>query len=246
MALPVEYIILGLGNIDPDYKYTRHNAGSIFINYLANAIAMTSNPAGAADGSYPKPVFVRRTDLSADIHDITFNLSATSSIRVVLAKPLTGMNDSGLAAQKLLVHYGMTDLAVVAKKLIVVFDDINQLPGSIAVQDGGDLKSVQGHKGVESIATAINTNNFIRFRIGIGRPTAPVTVVNYVLTQFTKENKEMDLLGYSLQQLVEALRHLADTRDLKSTKKKYANSLKLPKNLPTMAGLEFPVETHGF
>jgi len=104
--------------------------GYIFIDYLANTIALaqgqtTENP----------PRFYRRLDLSADIRDTIFtstseNGSITNSFRVILMKPLTAMNESGLAVQKVLQHFAVSD----TKKLIVVADDLNTLPGTLMTQ----------------------------------------------------------------------------------------------------------------
>lgn len=99
------------------------------------------------------------------------------------------MNESGVAVKKIMDFYQITD----PKKVIVVSDDINTLPGSLAIQDGGDLKSLAGQKGQESIATVLGTTNFIRFRLGVGKPLSgsPTTIPQWVLGPFGRDNKEM-------------------------------------------------------
>ncbi|TPX69633.1 hypothetical protein SpCBS45565_g02289 [Spizellomyces sp. 'palustris'] len=211
--------------------------------------------------NYVTPKFARKSDVVADVHDVIFKLAPDDvfpsqtvaarasgkkgelkTFRLLLVKPLTGMNNSGLAVSKIISTYGIKNPG---KQLIVVFDDMNTLQGSIAVQNGGDLRAIQGHKGVESIAAYLKTADFIRFRIGIGRPAANIPVTSYVLSSFEKENKEMDYFGHALDLTAQALQFFAATGDIKETKKKFANSKKLPKNLRKMEGLVFPIEITG-
>ncbi|RKO84339.1 peptidyl-tRNA hydrolase-domain-containing protein [Blyttiomyces helicus] len=210
--------------------------------------------------TYVRPQFRRRKELGADVHDVLFTLhpddmfsspevaaavrdagasGKLKTFRIILAKPLVGMNLSGHAVAKLLAAY---PLASIQKQLILIFDDLNTLPGSIALQSGGELRSAQGHKGAESVVEAIGTSDFVRFRIGIGRPTPPLQVASYVLQPFSKEAREMDLLGHALDLSAQALQHYAGGSDFKATKKKFASSRKIPKNLRKMEGLIFPVE----
>ncbi|GES74284.1 aminoacyl-tRNA hydrolase [Rhizophagus clarus] len=213
--------------------------GYIFIDYLANAIALaqglTENP----------PRFYRRLDLSADVRDTLFtceNGSITNSFRVILIKPLTAMNESGNAVQKVLQHFSVND----TKKLIVAADDLNTLPGTLMIQSGGDLSAMKGHKGLENIVSKIGTE-FTRFRLGIGRPTSKTTEISqWVLTPFEKENREMDLFGHLLHLTTQALYDYSGHKDLKRVKKKFAHNRKLPNKLTEMNSLVFPVDTHGF
>ncbi|KAG0207621.1 hypothetical protein BGX33_006748, partial [Mortierella sp. NVP41] len=201
MARPVDYLLVGLGNPGNEYTTTRHNAGFLFIDYIANVMAL--------DQKWPTPpVYQRRMNLSADVQDIVFSYqkgSVSNSLRIVLVKPLTYMNESGVAVKKVMDFYQLTD----PKKVIVVSDDINTLPGSLAIQDGGDLKSLAGQKGQESIGAVLGTTNFIRFRLGVGKPlsNSPTTIPQWVLGSFSRENKEMDLfmwlMGHTTQALLE-------------------------------------------
>ncbi|CAG8458537.1 1648_t:CDS:2 [Diversispora eburnea] len=226
MSRPVDYIIAGLGNPEPEYANTRHNAGYIFIDYLANVMTLTQgevqNP----------PVFYRRIDLSADVRDTIFNITnetgtsiGSNSIRVILMKPLIAMNESGLAIQKVMRNYNFTNL----KKLIVVADDLNTLPGILMIQGGGDLAAMKGHKGLENIVSKIDS----------------ISITQWVLGQFSKENREMDLFGHLLQLTTQALKDYNIHQDLKRVKKKYAQAKKLPNKLNEMNSLIFPVDVHG-
>jgi PTH1 family peptidyl-tRNA hydrolase len=160
---PVNYVIVGLGNIGSEFEETRHNAGTIFINYLSNALELSK-------GSTKAPVFQRMPHLSADVLDTTLEVTSnnvSNSLRVVLMKPLTMMNDAGSAVQKVLLNYGITESATIKQRLLVVADDLNTLPGSLSIQIGGTLRSLAGHKGVESICQQLNTTDFVRYGLYI-------------------------------------------------------------------------------
>ncbi|KAI8588799.1 peptidyl-tRNA hydrolase-domain-containing protein [Geranomyces variabilis] len=239
----VDFVVVGLGNPGPEYAASRHNVGYIFCDYLATCIALQRSPQSVPT----RPRFVRRGDLMADVHDVEIELpssspqKASTAVRVLLVKPLTGMNDSALAVTNVLRTYGVANPA---KQLICVFDDLNTLLGSIQLQNGGDLRSLSGHKGVESIYALYPA--FIRFRVGIGRPDSPATsIVGHVLGAF-QQGKEMDLLGFALDQCARALQMMvALGGDTKDAKKTYAMSKKVPKNLAKLESLTFPVETVG-
>ncbi|CAG8531124.1 1003_t:CDS:2 [Ambispora leptoticha] len=238
MSRPVDVVVAGLGNPEIQYATTRHN------DYLANAMQSSQEENNAV-----KPVFYRRFDLAADIRDTIFSTktengssSVTKSLRVVLVKPLMNMNESGVPVQRVLQYYGITD----TKKLIVVCDDLNTLPGSLMIQGGGLLAAMQGHKGIESIANVLGTTEFIRFRLGIGRPpNESTTITQWVLGSFTKENREMNLFGHLLHLTTHALYDYSIHQDLKKIKKKYAQSKKLPNKLKEMESLIFPIDLHG-
>ncbi|KAG2176558.1 hypothetical protein INT44_007221 [Umbelopsis vinacea] len=238
---PVNYVIVGLGNIGSEYKETRHNAGYIFIDYLSNALEL-------ANGSTAAPVFQRLPHLQADVLDTTLmvsNQNVTNSLRVLLVKPLTMMNDAGSAVKKILQQYEISG-ADIKQRLIVIADDLNTLPGCLSIQIGGTLKSLAGHKGIESICRELETTDYVRFRLGIGRPIQGMTIPNWVLSNFTREKNEMNLFGYVLEQTAAALQEFALTNDLPKVKKKYTSSKKIPKNMTDMISLNFPVQTNEF
>ncbi|KAF9351723.1 hypothetical protein BGX34_000396 [Mortierella sp. NVP85] len=236
---PVDYLLVGLGNPGPEYTTTRHNAGFLFIDRLAYVMAV--------DQQWPTPPFFqRRMNLPADVRDVVYSFqkgNVTNSLRIVMAKPLTFMNESGTAVQQLMRFYQVTD----PKKLIVISDDINTLPGALAIQDGGDLKSLAGQKGQESIATALGTTSFIRLRLGVGKPPSgsPMTIPQWVLGPFGRENKEMDLFSWLMGHTTEALLYYVQTNDLKDCRKKFAKSRKLPAKLESPETLVYPVLIDG-
>ncbi|KAG0361666.1 peptidyl-tRNA hydrolase [Gamsiella multidivaricata] len=236
---PVDYLLVGLGNPGQEYTTTRHNAGFLFIDYLANVMALDQK------WRVP-PVFQRRMALSADVHDVVFSYqkgSVSNSLRIVFAKPLTYMNESGVAVKKIMDFYQITD----PKKLIVISDDINTLPGALAIQDGGDMKSLAGQKGQESIATVLGTTNFIRFRLGVGKPPSgsPTTIPQWVLGPFSREGKEMDLFYFLMGHTTQALLDFVQTNDLKLCRKKFTKSKKIPSGLVPTESLISPIHIEG-
>ncbi|KAF9977353.1 hypothetical protein BGZ73_006222 [Actinomortierella ambigua] len=172
-----------------------------------------------------------QTRHNADVHDVVFAYekgNVKNSLRIVLAKPFTYMNDSGKAVAKLVQEYRITDIK---RQVLVISDDINTLPGSLTIQDGGDLKSLAGQKGQESIATELKTTQFIRFRLGVGKPPSgsAITIPQWVLGPFSTEKREMDLFAYLMGHTTQALFSLVQTNDLAACRKKFAKSSKMPK-----------------
>ncbi|KAF9109609.1 hypothetical protein BGX27_007410 [Mortierella sp. AM989] len=234
-ARPLDFLLVGLGNPGNEYTTTRHNAGFLFIDYLATVMALDQK------WTTP-PVFQRRMNLSADVRDVVFSYqkgNVSNSLRIVFAKPLTFMNESGVAVKKIMDFYQVTD----PKKLIVVSDDINTLPGALAIQDGGDMKSLAGQKGQESIAAVLGTTSFVRFRLGIGKPPSgsPTTIPQWVLGPFSRENKEMDLFAFLMAHTTQALLDFVQTNDLKLCRKKFTKSKKIPSGLVPTDSLISPV-----
>lgn len=148
------WLVIGLGNPGRDYERSRHNMGFLVIDELARR-------AGA-----------RVTEKAAK--------SLTGRMRVgehelVLAKPQTMMNLSGLAAKALRAKY---DVAL--ERTLVVHDDLDHPFGRLRIRKGG---SSAGNHGIDSVIGSFGTPDFIRFRVGIGRP--PGDGVDYVLSPFT-------------------------------------------------------------
>ena len=115
--------------------------------------------------------------------------------RIVLAQPLTFMNNSGVAAASL-----VRSLKIPLKNLVVVCDDIDLPIGRIRIKRKGGSG---GHKGLESIIQYLKSNEFPRLRIGIGRPSQGMDPKEYVLQDFTKEEnllvkKAVDKAGEAL------------------------------------------------
>lgn len=149
------FIIAGLGNPGQRYENTRHNIGFKVIDLLS----LTHN------------IALKNKDIYA------VGEGFIEGKKVILLKPLTFMNKSGFAIKRLSQRLKIFDLT---NKLIVVHDDLDIDIGNLKIKKGG---SSGGHKGVESIINELGFKDFIRVKIGIGRP-AGIPVDEYVLSDF--------------------------------------------------------------
>jgi PTH1 family peptidyl-tRNA hydrolase len=177
-------LIVGLGNPGAKYAGNRHNIGFMCVDRFAQ----DNNLSFTRSSSRAKIAEGRIAG-----HDI------------VLAKPQTFMNDSGTSVGGLVRKF-----KVKVENLIVINDDLDLPLGRIRIRLGG---SSAGHKGINSIVQHIGNQEFIRIRIGIGRPNGQETaqngedeVISHVLSDFTAEEKEL------MQQVIpcvsEALQYL--------------------------------------
>jgi PTH1 family peptidyl-tRNA hydrolase len=98
---------------------------------------------------------------------------------VALAVPTTYMNDSGAAAHSLVSRYGIDDPTA----LIVVHDELDLPPGTVRIKAGGGLA---GHNGLRSLEAHLHTTDFLRVRIGVGKPTSAAQGANHVLSRPSK------------------------------------------------------------
>ena len=163
---PPEWIVLGLGNPGDRYANTRHNVGDDAVRLVGQRVS-TSFKAGKNDA------FVAETRISDQ--------------RCVLAIPITFMNESGRAAASLIKRFGLTD----PSKLIVVHDELDLEPGDTRLKMGGGLA---GHNGLRSIAHHLGTNDFLRVRIGVGRPPSADRGADWVLSKVPQRSRpELDI-----------------------------------------------------
>lgn len=170
-----KYLIVGLGNPGKQYAKTRHNVGFMVVDRLAE-IYHTSLRAGKGDY------------LISD----TLRLESTE-VELILSKPLTYMNNSGLAVRHALDYYKFE-----LERLLVISDDF-QLPfGKLRLRASG---SEGGHNGLRSIIDHLGTMDFPRLRLGIGEAAAP-DKADYVLAPFSKA--EHDLLVEMVQKACDA------------------------------------------
>jgi PTH1 family peptidyl-tRNA hydrolase len=139
---PFDWLIVGLGNPGKDYARTRHNVGQEVVTELGR----------------------RRGDtMRAGRDNALVAESRLGEERVVLAFPLTYMNDSGQAVRALVRRYGIDD----PTHLVVVQDELDLPPTVVRVKAGGGLA---GHNGLRSIVQHLGTRDFLRVRIGVGKP----------------------------------------------------------------------------
>ncbi len=156
-----KYLIFGLGNPGKQYEASRHNVGFMAVDRLAARWQIE----------------MRRHRKNAQTGEGKFD-----GIPVVLAKPQTFMNNSGLSVGPLQRLY-----AIEANRLLVVYDDLDLAFGRIRLRAGG---GAAGHHGMESIIAKLSTREFPRLRIGIGRPKHEgEEVIDFVLTDFHGSDK---------------------------------------------------------
>jgi peptidyl-tRNA hydrolase, PTH1 family len=151
-------LIVGLGNPGIEYQFTPHNLGFLAVDRIANNLGIE----------------IRNRQCRA----LTAR-SVIASEPVVLAKPETFMNLSGLSVRELAAEHQVD----VQKDLIVIYDELDLLLGTIRIRQRG---SSAGHNGMESILGALGTDEFLRIRLGIGPDRKLTDSVKYVLTPFRK------------------------------------------------------------
>ena len=154
-------IIVGLGNPGRKYERTRHNAGFMAVEELARSL---------------------RIELSLEKCHALLGKGALGTEKVVLAQPQTFMNDSGRSVAALL-----KDAYASAADLIVLHDELDLVAGTVRVKFGGGHG---GHNGLRSIIEYLGTADFIRVRIGVGRPLPGMDTADYVLSPFFAEERE--------------------------------------------------------
>jgi len=170
-------LIVGLGNPGEKYKKTRHNLGFIVVDALLQKLTPAKKTVWQEDK--------KSNSLIAKVGDL------------ILVKPQTFMNASGYAVRKLITNYQLP-----ITNLWVVHDNVDLPLGKIKIRLGG---AAAGHHGVESIIEQLGTDQFVRFRLGIGHPGrgADALVERYVLREFDVNEKTE--LKQMIKKAVEAI-----------------------------------------
>lgn len=169
--------IIGLGNPGYEYANTRHNVGFMVVDYLQNF--------------YGFPPYKR-----ANSNLLTFGKILNTE--VYLVKPQTYMNLSGLGVKEFIEKF-----AFAPEELFVIHDDLDLPIGTIRIKFNG---KDGGHNGIKSIIKEINTSNFYRLRIGIGKPQDKDQIVEYVLGKFNdNELKIIERILQSSHQIIETI-----------------------------------------
>ena len=154
-------IIVGLGNPEEKYLKTFHNMGYIAVGDVASKLN----------------VKFKKKECEA------FTAEAyIDGEKVILARPVTYMNNSGRAVKQLLAKYKAS-----AADLIVIYDDYDIPKGNIRIRPSG---SAGTHNGMRNIIAEIGTQDFPRVRIGIGRPPERVPLADYVLSDVPKDERK--------------------------------------------------------
>ncbi len=159
---PVSYLIVGLGNPGDDYKYTRHNAGFLALDYIAQKSSVSVN----------------RLKYKSLVGD-----TAISGKRVLLMKPQTFMNKSGEAVVEAAGFY-----KIQPENVIVLCDDVNFDAGKLRIRKKG---SDGGQRGMRSIIELSGSDAFPRIKLGVGKkPTPEYDMADWVLSKFSSEEQE--------------------------------------------------------
>ena len=155
----IKYLVVGLGNIGPEYHETRHNIGFMTVE----ALARINNAPPFMDGRY----------------GFTTSFSIKGR-QLILLKPSTFMNLSGLA-----VRYWMQKENIPLENVLIVVDDLALPFGTLRLKGKG---SDAGHNGLKHIAATLGTQNYARLRFGIGSDFPRGGQIDYVLGHFTDED----------------------------------------------------------
>jgi PTH1 family peptidyl-tRNA hydrolase len=155
-ASTLDLLVVGLGNPGREHERDRHNVGWMVADELARRM----------DGRW-------RAKFSGQLAEVRLD-----ALRLALLKPETFMNDSGRS-----VAAATRFFKVEPESLLVVHDDVDLEPGRLQARAGGGLA---GHNGLRSLAQTLGTQEFLRLRIGVGRPDRgdPRSVADYVLSPF--------------------------------------------------------------
>lgn len=181
---PFDWLVVGLGNPGKEYARTRHNVGEECVRLLADR--------------HGAPLKAGRDN--SLVGEARFG-SGVDAPRVVLAFPLTYMNESGRAVAALVRRYGIET----PDRIIVVQDELDLEPGVVKIKAGGGLA---GHNGLRSITQHLRTQDYLRVRIGVGKPPNKERGASHVLTRVPK--RQRDLLDVAVAQAADAVETIVD------------------------------------
>lgn len=155
-------IIVGLGNPEEKYLKTFHNMGYIAVGDVAAELGVKFKKKECES-------FTAEANIGGE--------------KVIIARPVTYMNNSGRAVKQLLAKYKAT-----AQDLVVIYDDYDIPKGSIRIRPSG---SAGTHNGMRSIIAEIGTSDFARIRMGIRDSEVNIPIINYVLSEIKLEDYQL-------------------------------------------------------
>src|SRR5919201_1625155 len=166
-ASTLDLLVAGLGNPGREYEATRHNVGWLVADELARRLG----------GSW-------RSKFSGRLSEVRLG-----DLRLALLKPETYMNESGRS-----IGAAARFFKVEPESLLIVHDDVDLEPGRLQARAGGGLA---GHNGLRSLAQTLGSQDFLRLRIGVGRPGRgdPRSVADYVLSPFALDEDQDGLVA---------------------------------------------------
>jgi PTH1 family peptidyl-tRNA hydrolase len=181
---PFDWLVVGLGNPGKEYARTRHNVGEECVRLLAER--------------HHAPLKSGRDN--ALVGEARFGDGADAE-RVVLAFPITFMNDSGQAVSALVRRYKIDEPG----KIIIVHDELDLEPGVLKLKAGGGLA---GHNGLRSITQHLKTQDYLRVRIGVGKPPNKDRGADHVLNRVPSAQR--DLLDTVVAEAADAVEMIVD------------------------------------
>ena len=155
-------LVIGLGNPGEEYKNNRHNIGFIILDKIAESLSVDF------DNHKKKSLYAR---------------GKKGDIQYILLKPQTFMNLSGESAIYISKFFNVS-----VEDIFVIYDDMDLPFGTFKIKKGG---SSGGHNGIKSLIAQLQSEDFLRIRIGIGRPSFGKRVNDYVLSSFSKSEREI-------------------------------------------------------
>ena len=156
------HLVTGLGNPGTEYAKTRHNAGFLVIDDIAESYAIP---------------------LNREKFNVVFGRGVIGGVNTILAKPLSFMNRSGPPVRQLTDYFRISH-----RDILVIHDDIDLDFGRLKIKEKGGHG---GHKGIRSLIDALGKDVFVRLRIGIGRSENGLDVSDHVLGRFGPNEKHM-------------------------------------------------------
>lgn len=183
------YLIVGLGNPGAEYRLNRHNFGFMVLDELAERWSVP----------------LKKIKFKAIIGEDRFKGN-----KVILAKPLTYMNDSGRSVAPLLRYFKCPP-----ENMLVIHDDLDLPLGTLRIRPSG---GTSGQRGMESIIKLAGTQDFPRMRLGISRPPGQMDPKDYVLKNFLSSEEELKKMV--INQAIEAIECFV-TEGLTHTMNKY-------------------------
>lgn len=163
---PVEFLLVGLGNPGKQYENTRHNAGFMALDKIAQK----------------NHTEIKRIKFKGSVGECSLGEK-----KVLLLKPSTYMNLSGQSVKEAMTFYKLSP-----EQVLILFDDINLEPGKLRIRRKG---SDGGHNGMKNIIYLSGSDQFPRIKLGVGKKPHPdYNLADWVLSKFTtQEQKELDL-----------------------------------------------------
>lgn len=161
---PADVLVVGLGNPGARYAGTRHNVGFDVVDLVASRYGASLKG---------------EKGIAATIAEVRLG-----GARVTLAEPTTYMNDSGEAVGPLIKRFGIED----PHRLVIVHDELDLPLGRLKVKVGGGLA---GHNGLRSIKAVCRTDDFVRVRLGVGKPNHKDQGADHVLKRVPKRDREV-------------------------------------------------------